>query len=125
MFKKKSLPIKTALLDQSIIVGIGNIYADEILFLSKINPLKKASLLTIDDCNLIIKNTQKVLKQAIIDGGTTIRSYTSSEGVHGRFQQNLLVHTKEGEKCLNCGHLIVKIKVNGRGTYYCPDCQKL
>ena len=95
------------------------------MFLSKINPLKKASLLTIDDCNLIIKNTQKVLKQAIIDGGTTIRSYTSSEGVHGRFQQNLLVHTKEGEKCLNCGHLIVKIKVNGRGTYYCPDCQKL
>lgn len=124
-FKKKTLPIKTALLDQSIIVGIGNIYADEILFLSKINPLKKASLLTIDDCSLIIKNTQKVLKQAIIDGGTTIRSYTSSEGVHGRFQQNLLVHTKEGEKCLNCGHLIVKIKVNGRGTYYCPDCQKL
>lgn len=124
-FKKKTLPIKIALLDQSIIVGIGNIYADEILFLSKINPLKKASLLTIDDCNLIIKNTQKVLKQAIIDGGTTIRSYTSSEGVHGRFQQNLLVHTKEGEKCLNCGHLIVKIKVNGRGTYYCPDCQKL
>ncbi len=124
-FKKKTLPIKTVLLDQSIIVGIGNIYADEILFLSKINPLKKASLLTIDDCNLIIKNTQKVLKQAIIDGGTTIRSYTSSEGVHGRFQQNLLVHTKEGEECLNCGHLIVKIKVSGRGTYYCPNCQKL
>lgn len=123
-FKNKKLSIKTVILDQSIIVGIGNIYANEILFLCKINPLKKASLLNDNELNLLIVNTQKVLKQAIIDGGTTIRSYTSSEGVHGKFQQNLLVHMKENQKCLNCDETIIKIKVNGRGTYYCPRCQK-
>ena len=64
------------------------------------------------------------MNKAIIDGGTTIRTYESSEGVHGRFQDNLLVHNKDGERCSICGSKIVKIKVNGRGTYYCPKCQK-
>ena len=121
-YKKKPLPIKTALLDQSIIVGIGNIYADEILFLSKINPLKKANKLTNKELQSIIDNTKKVLEKAIALGGTTIRSYTSREGVHGRFQNELKVHSKE--KCPNCNNDIKKIKVNGRGTYYCPKCQK-
>ena len=61
---------------------------------------------------------------AIIYGGTTIRSYESSEGVHGNFQNNLLVHNRSNEKCKNCNSEILKIKVNGRGTYYCPKCQK-
>ncbi len=120
--KTKKLPIKTTLLDQKIIVGIGNIYADEILFLSKINPSKKAYLLNKQELNEIIVNTKKVLKQAIEDGGTTIRSYTSSENVHGNHQQNLFVHTKE--ICPNCNKIISKIKINGRTTYYCSNCQK-
>ena len=123
-FKNKKISIKTALLDQSIVVGIGNIYDNEILFLSKVNPLISANEVSIDKLNLIIRNTKKVLNQAIKDGGTTIRSYTSSEGIHGRFQQHLLVHTKENEPCPNCKTPIIKIKVNGRGTYYCPNCQK-
>lgn len=123
-YSKKRLPIKTVILDQSIIVGIGNIYADEILFLSKINPLKKANELNNDELNSIIKYTREVLKKAIKLGGTTIRSYESSEGVHGRFQNELLVHGKEKEKCPNCNNELLKIKVGGRGTYYCPDCQK-
>lgn len=123
-YKNKKLPIKTLLLDQSIIVGIGNIYADEILFLSKINPLKKGSNLTEEELNSIINNTKNVLEEAIKGGGTTIRSYTSSEGVHGRFQQNLLVHNRENEECKTCKNTIIKIKVGGRGTYYCPSCQK-
>ena len=122
-FSKKNLPIKTVLLDQSIITGIGNIYDDEVLFMSKINPLVKAKDLKDKDLDNIIKNTIKVLDKAIAEGGTTIRNYTSEEGVTGMFQNNLLVHTKVGEPCPNCKTTIVKIKVGGRGTYYCPKCQ--
>lgn len=118
-----NIAIKTLLLDQDILTGIGNIYADEILFMSKINPRKKGKDLTEDDCNKIIINARKVLEEAIKMGGTTIRSYTSSLGVTGHFQGSLLVHNKEGDKCSCCGSIIKKIKVNGRGTYYCPKCQ--
>lgn len=121
---KKNLAIKTVLLDQSIIAGIGNIYDDEILFLSKISPLRKANKLTKKECSEIIKNTKYVLSEAVKLGGTTIRSFTSSEGVHGLFQNKLLVHGKENEKCPNCGCKIIKVKVGGRGTYYCNKCQK-
>lgn len=123
-YKNKKLPIKTVLLDQNIIVGIGNIYADEILFSAGINPLKKASKLNGYELGLIIKFTREILENAIKEGGTTIRSYTSVDGVHGLFQQSLNVHTKEGEKCKNCDSIIVKIKIGGRGTYYCTNCQK-
>lgn len=119
-FHKK--PIKTELLNQSIIVGIGNIYADEILFMCKINPLLKADSLTKKDYQNIINSTRIILKEAIEKGGTTIKSYTSSEGVHGRFQNNLLIHTKL--KCPNCHKEVKKITVGGRGTYYCEKCQK-
>jgi len=115
--------IKTVLLDQSIIVGIGNIYADEILFLSKINPLKKANELNDIDLENIIKYTKEVLDKAILLGGTTIKSYESSEGVHGRFQNELLVHNNK-DNCPNCKTKIEKIRIGGRGTYYCPKCQK-
>lgn len=123
-YKSKILPIKQVLLDQKIVTGIGNIYADEILFLSKINPLKKANELNEIEIKNIIKNTSEVLNNAIIDGGTTIRTYESSEGVHGRFQQKLLVHNRENENCKICQSKIKKIKIGGRGTYYCPNCQK-
>lgn len=123
-FLRKKLPIKSCLLDQRIIVGIGNIYADEILFLSKINPLKEANSLSLKELERIIDNTKLVLEKAIEKGGTTIRSYTSLNGIHGLFQQELYVHSKDGQKCLICGSDILKIKVGGRGTYYCPKCQK-
>lgn len=123
-FSKKRMPIKTVLLDQSIITGIGNIYDDEILFLSKINPLTPANSLSLEQLDKIIKNTVITLDKAIKEGGTTIRNYTSEEGVTGLFQNHLYVHTKVGEACPECGTTIIKIKVNGRGTYYCPICQK-
>ncbi len=124
-FKNKKLPIKSILLDQSIITGIGNIYADEILFMSGINPLRKACDITIDECDKIIKNTREVLEAAIEAGGTTIKSFTSSEGVHGLFQHSLKCHGRSGEPCSNCGEILVKIKVGGRGTTYCKKCQKM
>lgn len=123
-YKNKSLPIKTLLLDQTIITGIGNIYADEILFLSKTNPIKKGKDLNDDELKKIIDNTRIVLYEAIKQGGTTIRSYTSEEGITGLFQNDLNVHQKEGKKCPVCGSVIKKIKVGGRGTYYCEKCQK-
>ena len=124
IYKNKKLPIKSVLLDQSIIVGIGNIYADEILFLCKINPLKKSNDITEKEAFNIIKNTKKVLESAIEKGGTTIRTYSSVDGIHGLFQEELLVHGKDKEKCPICNSDILKIKVGGRGTYYCPNCQK-
>ena len=120
----RNIAIKTLLLDQEVISGIGNIYADEVLFMSRINPTIKGNMLTDKDLENIIKNTRIVLSKAIELGGTTIRSYTSSLGVTGRFQNELLVHQKEDEECRECQTKIVKIKVNGRGTYYCPTCQK-
>ena len=122
--KSKRIPIKTSLLDQSIIVGIGNIYADEILFLSNINPQKSSNSLQKKEFEQIISNTKKVLEQAIAKGGTSIRSYTSVDGVHGLFQQELKVHNKANAPCPNCKTIIIKTKVGGRGTYYCPECQK-
>lgn len=121
-FKNKKLPIKTVLLDQTIIAGIGNIYDDEILFLSKINPYKKANELTDKDLENIITYSKITLEKAIKLGGTTIKSYTSSEGVHGRFQNELLVHTKSN--CPLCGSILAKEKIGGRTTYYCKNCQK-
>ena len=118
-----NIAIKTLLLDQSIISGIGNIYADEILFKSKINPIVKGKDLKKKDFDNIIMNTRIVLEQGIKNKGTTIHSF-SSLGESGRNQDNLLVHTKEGYPCTICGTIIKKIRVNGRGTYYCPKCQK-
>lgn len=123
-YKNKNIPIKTLLLDQSIIVGIGNIYADEILFLSKINPHTKGKDLTEKNLKDIIENTKKVLEKAIKEGGTTIRSYTSEEGVTGLFQNDLNVHMKENEPCLVCKTKIKKDKIGGRSSYYCSNCQK-
>lgn len=120
----KKLPIKTVLLDQSIIAGIGNIYDDEILFMSGIIPTRKCCDITLEECGKIVENTKVVLAAAIELGGSTIKSFTSSEGVHGLFQTKLCVHGKEGEKCASCGTVILKTKIGGRGTYYCSKCQK-
>ena len=120
----KRLPIKTVLLDQSIITGIGNIYDDEVLFMSGINPNRKACDVTKNECGKIIDNTRIVLDKAIEKGGTTIKSFTSSEGVHGLFQNELLVHGKAGEKCPKCGTILEKTRIGGRGTHYCKKCQK-
>ncbi|MFW5889022.1 MAG: DNA-formamidopyrimidine glycosylase [Bacillota bacterium] len=122
---KKSLrPIKAILLDQTIVAGLGNIYVDETLFLAQIHPNTKANKLTYNQFQNIIKSAQIVIKKAIDLGGTTIRSYQSSLGVDGKFQNELNVHTLVGDKCKICNDTIIKIKVAGRGTYICPSCQK-
>lgn len=122
--RNKNLPIKSCLLDQTIISGLGNIYADEVLFASKIYPLTKGKNLNDNQLQKIINSSILIINKAIEMGGTTIRSYTSSLGVNGKFQQELKVHKRENEPCFICKTNIIRIKVNGRSTYFCPICQK-
>jgi len=119
-----SRAIKTVLLDQKNIAGLGNIYVDEVLFLSKVHPEKLASQLSPKEMKAIVQNARIVLEKAVELGGSTIRSYTSSLGVTGRFQNELFVHMRKDEPCKICNTTIVKTKVGGRGTYYCPKCQR-
>lgn len=119
-----NIAIKTTIMDQSIIAGIGNIYADETLFSCKINPMTPASKITKNQWEEIVKYSREVLTKAIKQGGSTIKSYESAEGVHGRFQQNLQAYGKYGENCPRCGTPFRFTKVGGRGTTYCPCCQK-
>lgn len=122
-FKKKRLPIKTVLLDQTIISGLGNIYANEVLFAAGLDPFKKACDVSLEEASKIVDESNRIIKEAIKMGGTTIKSYTSSLGVTGRFQQYLCVHKREGMPCLKCGTTILNMKINGRSTYFCPKCQ--
>lgn len=121
---KTDRAIKTALLDQTVILGLGNIYVDEVLFCAKINPTRKARRTSLAKCETLIECSRQVIDKAITLGGSSIRSYTDSLGVTGRFQNELKVHLKADELCELCQTPIRKIKVNGRGTYYCPTCQK-
>ncbi|EXU60618.1 DNA-formamidopyrimidine glycosylase [Mycoplasma mycoides] len=120
--QKSNKAIKTVLLDQHVISGLGNIYVNEVLFLSKINPLTNANLITKDQTNQIIKNCETVLSQAILLKGTTISDFESLPGITGGYQTKLLVHMNN-KNCKICDTKISKIKVNGRGTYYCSKCQ--
>lgn len=119
---RKTLPIKTVLLDQSILCGLGNIYVDEVLYKANISPTRLAKTMTFEEVKKIVDESIKILSKAIELKGTTIRSYTSSLGVNGEYQNFLLVHTKT--HCPNCMKELTKIKIGGRSTYYCKDCQR-
>lgn len=116
--------IKSILLDQTVIAGLGNIYVDETLFLAKIHPQRKGRSLNIYHVRRILSAARQVLDKAVDLGGTTIRTYQSAFGIDGRFQNELNVHTRVNEPCPVCGDTIIKIKVGGRGTYLCPTCQR-
>lgn len=119
---KSSLPVKTLLLDQSIISGLGNIYADEVLFKSRLNPHTKGKELNHNDYKNIISASEEVIAKAIKLGGTTIKSFVNSHAATGLFQNELLVHTKK--VCPICNREITKEFIGGRGSYYCKSCQK-
>lgn len=124
-WSKKTQAIKTCLLDQTVISGIGNIYADEILFQAKIHPCSSPKYLTDKDLQAIIDASRDILQKAVEQGGTTIATYQADIQVHGNFQDLLKVHTRAKQLCFLCGSLIEKIKLNGRGTYFCFFCQKV
>lgn len=122
---RRTKAIKGVLLDQQIVVGIGNIYADEILFRAQIHPVTPANRLTESEEIRLHEAIIETLDEAIANGGTTIRSYQNAFGDVGTFQEQLQVYGRDGEACVNCGNEIEKIKVAGRGTHYCPVCQPM
>ena len=121
--KKVSTPIKTALLSQEIITGLGNIYVDEVLFASKIHPLTPTKLITKKEWETIINESKRILSEAIDAGGSTIKSYHPGKDINGNFQTSLKAYGKNGQKCVSCHTNMRFIKVNGRGTTFCPHCQ--
>jgi formamidopyrimidine-DNA glycosylase len=125
-FKGKNKDIKSFLLDQKFVSGIGNIYASEILFLSKINPCKKVSVLSKKECQKIILNSKKILLKAITKGGSSIRDFKNTSGSKGGFQNEFKVYQQEGKKCKNlgCFDLIKKKIIGNRSTFFCDSCQK-
>lgn len=118
-------PIKSALLNQSIVAGIGNIYADEILWRIQIHPQKPANQLDIQKLNELIPTIQIILQNAINSMGTTIINFSFDKESYGKYGSQLQVFNKKGGKCNRCSDSIVKTKCAGRGTFYCPTCQKL
>ncbi len=125
-FKKKEKNIKNFLLDQNFVSGIGNIYASEILFLCKIDPNKKASLLKKEDCKKILTNSRKVLLSAIKKGGSTIRDFKHISGKKGNFQKRFNVYDRETLNCKRpkCRGIIKKKNISNRSTFFCNICQK-
>jgi formamidopyrimidine-DNA glycosylase len=122
--KKKKAPIKTALMDQKLVVGVGNIYASEVLFQSGIRPSKRADKLTFDQVQLLVQNIKKVLIKAIESGGSSISDFASTRGESGSYQDSHQVYGREGEKCVVCGTVIRQSVMAGRSTFWCPNCQK-
>lgn len=122
--EKSRRRIKDFLMDQHRIAGIGNIYANEILFKSRIHPERKANTLSKIEVDILIKEIKNTLKRAIVEGGTTIRDYRNSKGRVGRFQDSLTAYGREGKSCRICGSPIRRIKQSGRSTYFCEICQK-
>jgi formamidopyrimidine-DNA glycosylase len=123
-FGRRSLAVKKALLNQEIIAGIGNIYADEALFVSGIHPARPVNSLAKSEIEALFQGIRQVLSEGIKEGGTTFRDYRDGEGRFGSYQNKLRVYGRKGEKCPKCGGLIVKMIFGGRGAHFCPLCQK-
>jgi len=125
-FKKKDKNIKNFLLDQNFVSGIGNIYASEILYLSKINPLLPAKYLKKNQCKNIVINSRKILQNAIKKGGSTIRDFKNTKGDQGNFQKEFNVYGRDNQKCkrFSCSGTINKITQSNRSTFLCEICQK-
>lgn len=125
VLKAKRQNIKTTIMDQRYVVGVGNIYACEALFLSGINPFKSSSEVVITEAESLVSNIKKVLIEAIRQGGTTLKDYRSANDELGYFQRRLYVYGREDESCFNCGEIIFNRKVANRSTFYCKNCQKV
>ncbi len=120
----KKTPIKSALLDQRLIAGLGNIYVCEALFISRISPKRLAGSLKKEQIALLARAIKKVLKDAIAAGGSTLRDHAQATGDPGNFQHRFLVYGREGKSCKSCKGTIKRIVQAGRSTFYCPACQK-
>jgi len=124
LFRGRKTPIKSALLNQKLLRGVGNIYADESLFRAGLRPQRRASAITAAQLELLHKSVQKVLKEAIKLGGSSISDYVDADGEEGFFQLRHRVYGREGKPCLVCKTPIKRTVIVGRSSHYCPKCQK-
>lgn len=124
LFRGRKTPIKSALLNQKLLRGVGNIYADESLFRAGIRPRRRASSLTREQLQKLYGSVQEVLKEAIAAGGSSISDYVDADGEEGFFQLEHRVYGREGEPCLVCKTAIRRVVIAGRSSHYCPRCQK-
>ena len=122
--KKSKKPIKSHLLDQTLVAGLGNIYVDEVLWRAKVHPSRTSNSLSAQEARKVHDQTMEVLGQAVEKGGSTIRTYTNAFGEDGTMQEFHQVYDKTGEACSRCGSIIEKIQLGGRGTHFCPKCQR-
>lgn len=121
---KRTIAIKKFLMDNHIIAGIGNIYANESLFRAGIHPERRASSLSGTEWNSLLRIIRKTLKHAIECGGSTISDFVDASGKGGYFQMNFQIYGKDGDNCINCGTLILKKSIGGRASFFCPSCQR-
>src|SRR5258707_1623734 len=124
LFHRRKTPIKSALLNQNLLSGVGNIYADEALYRAGVRPRRRAASLNRDELRLLHKGLKQVLQEAIRLGGSTISNYVDSDGEEGFFQLKHRVYGREGEPCRVCKTPIKRIVIAGRSSHYCPRCQK-
>ena len=124
LFRGRKTPIKSALLNQKLLRGVGNIYADESLFRARIRPRRRASTITRDQLAALLASVKEVLREAIALGGSSISDYVDADGEEGFFQLQHRVYGREGEPCLVCKTPIKRIVIAGRSAHYCPRCQK-
>ncbi|AVA38512.1 DNA-formamidopyrimidine glycosylase [Proteus mirabilis] len=122
--KNKKIAIKPWLMDNKLVVGVGNIYANEALFSSGIMPDRKASSLTEQECDVLVNAIKAVLTRSIEQGGTTLKDFLQSDGKPGYFAQELFVYGRKDKACLICGHTIESIKQGQRSTFFCRHCQQ-
>lgn len=122
--RRRNARIKPLLMDQKFIAGIGNIYSDEILFASKVHPLRRVQTLTEKEIKKIHQNIKKILNEAIKHRGSSVEYYLDACGKKGDYTQYHKVYQREGEKCSRCGGIIKRIKIGGRSAHFCPKCQK-
>lgn len=117
-------PVKSVIMDQRKIVGVGNIYACEALFRSHINPARLANMVTKKEAASLIENIKQVLEESIKSGGSTLRDYVRSSGDTGYFQHNFSVYARKGQPCVVCNEKVLAIRQAGRSTFFCASCQK-
>jgi formamidopyrimidine-DNA glycosylase len=122
--RDRRAPIKAALLDQRTVAGLGNIYVDEALWRAQVHPLREAGSLDADEVTRLTRAIREALRAGIRRQGASLRDYAQPDGRRGRAQDSFRVYGREGEPCLRCGTPIDKIRVAGRGTWYCPNCQQ-
>jgi formamidopyrimidine-DNA glycosylase len=124
LFAGRRASIKAMLLDQRLIAGVGNIYADEALWAAKVHPETPAGLVSRPKLDLLAKAIREVLEMALVAQGSTLRDFQTPDGAYGSMQERFKVFDRTGEPCLRCGTPIVKLRVAGRGTHVCPRCQR-